>query len=91
MKVVMKGFYVVGTRRLKASISTMAMTETDAIFGKLKSLSARGYTSHTLVLENLPTAKCSRYPRSTQLGSSEVWVCLGHEYLPLIVFLKCFS
>ena len=44
----------------------------NAIFGKLKALSARGYMSHTLVLENLSAAKWSRYPWSTGLGAPGV-------------------
>ena len=36
--------------------------------GNSKALSTRGYMSHTLVLENLPAVKWSRYPWSTQLG-----------------------
>ena len=47
----------------------MDLVSKNAIFGKLKALSARGYMSHTLVLENLLAAKWSRYPQSTQLGS----------------------
>ena len=37
----------------------------NAIFGKLKDLSAKGYMSHTLVLENLPATKWSRCPWNT--------------------------
>ena len=40
----------------------------NVIFGKLKALLARGYMSHTLVLENLPATKWSRYPWSTGVG-----------------------
>ena len=50
----------------------------NAISGKLKALLARGYMSHTLILEDLPATKWSRYPWSTQLGSLGVWLYPGH-------------
>ena len=46
----------------------------NAIFGKLKALSARGYMSHTFVLENILATNWSRYPWSTQLGSLDLYV-----------------
>ena len=45
-----------------------------AIFGKLKALSATGYMSHTLFLENLPSTKWSKYPWST-CGCTQGHVC----------------
>ena len=58
-------------------VPVLDLVSKNAIFGKLKALSARGYMSHTLVLENLPATKWSRYPWSTQLGSLGVWLYPG--------------
>ena len=53
-------------------VPVLDLVSKNAIFGKLKALSARGYMSHTLVLEHLLAAKWSRYPWSTGLAS---WGC----------------
>ena len=49
-------------------------------FGKIKKPSAMGYVSNTLVLENLPAVKLSRYPWNTRLGSLGARVWPGHGY-----------
>ena len=48
-------------------VPVLDLVSKNAIFGKLKALSPRGYMTHTLVLENSLAAKWNRHPWSTQL------------------------